>query len=243
MHNRKGEGGGARPHSLLPGCTGCSRTSSGWRSRLSRVPPQAHPSLPRRVRVPLEPAATLPIGVRYVERGRDKKNRYRIFSQRWRARSASPAPGGALKISSTLRRAAGSGRSPVTTMVVSSTRSFTSANSSAARRVVGMQADAAVRGRPAEMRDLVGAVDGVAAVEEDRIGHRRPVVFAREPFARQPLRLVGAVGRAVAHARGRHRPFVARRAIDRDRRGAAPFCPRSRRCRPWRAQGRRTARR
>src|SRR5450759_63134 len=37
------------------------------------------------------------------------------------------------------------------------------------RGVLRMQADAAMRGRPAEMRDLVAAMDGVAAIEEDRI--------------------------------------------------------------------------
>src|SRR5664279_396276 len=35
--------------------------------------------------------------------------------------------------------------------------------------VLRMQADAAMRGRAAEMRDLVAAVDGIAFVEEDRI--------------------------------------------------------------------------
>ena len=89
--------------------------------------------------------------------------------------------------------------------------------------VLRMQADAAMRGRAAEMRDLVAAVDGVAAVEEDRIGHRRPVVFAREPFALEPLRPVGAVRRAIAPARGRHRPFVAGRAVDRDRQALRRF--------------------
>src|SRR5579859_2297391 len=39
------------------------------------------------------------------------------------------------------------------------------------RGIAGMQPDAAVRGRRTQAPDLVAAVDGVAAVEEDRMRH------------------------------------------------------------------------
>ena len=38
------------------------------------------------------------------------------------------------------------------------------------RGIAGIEPHAAVRRRPAELRDVVGAVDGIAAVEEDRMG-------------------------------------------------------------------------
>jgi len=79
-----------------------------------------------------------------------------------------------------------------------------------------MEADAPMRGRPAEMRDLVAAMDSVALIKKYRIGHRWPIVFAREPFARQPLRPVAAIRRAVAPARGRHWPSVAAGAVNLD---------------------------
>src|ERR1700749_1440580 len=46
--------------------------------------------------------------------------------------------------------------------------------------VAGMQAYAAVRRRPAKLGGVVAAVDGKTAVEEDRVRHRRIVVFVRE---------------------------------------------------------------
>jgi hypothetical protein len=45
------------------------------------------------------------------------------------------------------------------------------------RRIGGMQPDAAMRGRTAEARNLVAAVDREAAVEEDGMRHRRVVIF------------------------------------------------------------------
>ena len=49
------------------------------------------------------------------------------------------------------------------------------------RGIVGMQPDAAVGGRAAKLVDLITAMDRKAAMEEDRMRHRRIVVFAREP--------------------------------------------------------------
>src|SRR5690606_24654804 len=46
-------------------------------------------------------------------------------------------------------------------------------------RMGRVEADAAGRGWTAEPADLVRPVDGVVAVVEDRIGHRRVVVAAR----------------------------------------------------------------
>src|ERR1700730_15035084 len=47
--------------------------------------------------------------------------------------------------------------------------------------VVRVETHAAVRGRSAQPRDFVSAVNGVAAMEENRIRHRRIVIQAREP--------------------------------------------------------------
>lgn len=41
-----------------------------------------------------------------------------------------------------------------------------------------MQPDAAMRGRAAEPGNLVAAVNGEAAMEEDRVRHRRVVIDA-----------------------------------------------------------------
>jgi hypothetical protein len=70
-----------------------------------------------------------------------------------------------------------------------------------------VQADAAMRGRAAERADGGGAVDGIAAAEEHRIGHRA-TIFARIPAALEPGRAVDAIGRAEALAPGRDRPVV-----------------------------------
>ena len=43
------------------------------------------------------------------------------------------------------------------------------------RSVAGIEPHTAVRGRAAEMRNLVAAVDGEAAIEENRMRHRRIV--------------------------------------------------------------------
>src|SRR5262245_17097917 len=59
-------------------------------------------------------------------------------------------------------------------------------------------------------------MDGVAAVEEDRVRHRRVVVFAREPAARHHLRTEDAARRAEAATPRRYRPAIARLAVDRD---------------------------
>src|SRR5215510_9355879 len=70
--------------------------------------------------------------------------------------------------------------------------------------------------RTAEPRDLVAAVDGEAAMEKDRIRHRRVVVLAREPGARESLRTERAGGRAEAMPSGGHQPAVARLAVHQD---------------------------
>ena len=57
-----------------------------------------------------------------------------------------------------------------------------------------------MRGRTTEAVDLVAAVDRIAAVEKDRVWHGRVVVFLREPRFFHSLRLIGAIGRAVARA-------------------------------------------
>ena len=58
--------------------------------------------------------------------------------------------------------------------------------------VAGMQAYAAVRRRPAKLGNVVAAVDGKTAVEEDRVRHRRIVVFVREPLRRHGPRMEDA---------------------------------------------------
>src|SRR4029077_13551965 len=80
--------------------------------------------------------------------------------------------------------------------------------------VLWMQSDAAVRCRTAEMSDLVTAVNGVTAIEENRIRHRRPIVFARKTFPRQPLGAIASIRRAVSPARRRNRPLIAQRTAD-----------------------------
>src|SRR4029077_17001178 len=65
-----------------------------------------------------------------------------------------------------------------------------------------MQAHAAVRRRPAELGDVVAAVDGETAVEEDRVRHRRVVVFAREPARRHGPRMKDAGRRPEAGPAG-----------------------------------------
>ena len=80
-----------------------------------------------------------------------------------------------------------------------------------------MQTDAAVRRRTAKVRDLVAAVDGVTTAEEDRVRHRRPVVLAGKPFARQPFGPVAAVRRPIASACRRNGPLGSLCAVDFDR--------------------------
>ena len=82
------------------------------------------------------------------------------------------------------------------------------------RGVLGMESDAAVRSRPAETADLVAAMYGVAAVEEDRVWHGRIVICSRKPRPLQPLRTIGAAGCPVSGSARGHDKMVARRAID-----------------------------
>src|SRR5580698_288685 len=69
-------------------------------------------------------------------------------------------------------------------------------------RMRGVQPDAAVRGGTAEPGDIVGAMNGEAVIEENRVRHRRVVIFAREIAAHHRLRVVDAARRAVAVATG-----------------------------------------
>jgi hypothetical protein len=64
-----------------------------------------------------------------------------------------------------------------------------------------MQPDAAVGGRAPEIFDLVGAVDGVAAEEEDRVGHGRAAIDRGAVIADHGGRLEGADRRAIAGPR------------------------------------------
>src|SRR5436305_11705049 len=48
------------------------------------------------------------------------------------------------------------------------------------RGMMWMQPHAAVRGGAAEPRQLIGAVNGKAVIEEDRMRHRRIVIFRSE---------------------------------------------------------------
>jgi hypothetical protein len=66
--------------------------------------------------------------------------------------------------------------------------------------VLGVQPDAAVGRRAAQRLDVGAAVDGVAAVEENRMGHRRHVVFARVIFLGHALDPVGSARRVIALA-------------------------------------------
>ena len=64
------------------------------------------------------------------------------------------------------------------------------------------KADAAVRGGAPEPAHGIGAMDGVAAVEEDRVRHRRHRVFARVMHPAQALRTKLSARRAVPLAPG-----------------------------------------
>src|SRR3954454_14036648 len=57
-------------------------------------------------------------------------------------------------------------------------------------RVRGAQADATVTRRTAKLADGGRAVDGKSAVEEQRVRHRRHVIFARTPHALHALHIV-----------------------------------------------------
>ena len=83
--------------------------------------------------------------------------------------------------------------------------------------VLRIEPHATVRGRAAEMGDFVAAVDSEAAIKEDRMRHRRIVIFAREPTSRQHFRMIGAGRRDMAAPRRRYGPVVARHAVDAHR--------------------------
>src|SRR5580700_3961672 len=87
--------------------------------------------------------------------------------------------------------------------------------------VVRIEPYATVRGRSAEPRDFVSAVNGVAAMEENRIRHRRIVIEPRKPAPRHHLRVIGAGRRDVALPGGRDPPVIARHAVDADLHGLA----------------------
>src|SRR5262245_56438395 len=65
-----------------------------------------------------------------------------------------------------------------------------------------------MRSGPAETRGLIAAVDRIAFIEENRIRHRRPIVFARKPLALESLRPIAAVRCVVTPAPRRHRPAI-----------------------------------
>src|SRR5690242_888450 len=79
-----------------------------------------------------------------------------------------------------------------------------------------MQPDAAMRCGATEIFGFVGAVNGVAAEEEDRIGHRRAAIDRRGMIAEDAGRPECADWRAVARPCGRHPPRIARYAVDKD---------------------------
>ena len=54
-------------------------------------------------------------------------------------------------------------------------------------RIIRMKPHAAVGGRLAQFLDRCGAVNGVTAMIENRMGHRRHIVFARMPHFFQTL--------------------------------------------------------
>ena len=84
------------------------------------------------------------------------------------------------------------------------------------RGIGGVKPDAAMRGGAAKPGNLVAAMDRIAALEEDRVRHRRIIVLAGEPSSLQPGGGICSVRRAVAGAPRRNRPVVPRRAVDRD---------------------------
>ena len=70
------------------------------------------------------------------------------------------------------------------------------------------QAYAAVRDGAPERMDRIRAVDGSAAMKEDRVRHRRVIVFARVPVLRHPDRAERSFWRGVFGAAGRYLPRV-----------------------------------
>lgn len=104
--------------------------------------------------------------------------------------------------------------------------------------LAGREADAAVRGRAPERREVGGAVDGVAgAGEEDGVGHRRVVPFPREMGAGHALRPVAAVRRVVPGLARRDRPGEARLPVHADRHGLRVLVDPDQHVRPRGAEG------
>jgi hypothetical protein len=79
----------------------------------------------------------------------------------------------------------------------------------------GVQPDAAMGCRSAEPAHILGAVNGVAAIEEHRIRHRRVLILAGIVHPLQILRTEAAARRVIAAPSGRHLPDRIGPAIDR----------------------------
>src|SRR5215210_2348084 len=73
-----------------------------------------------------------------------------------------------------------------------------------------------MRCRPPEIARLVRAMDGVAAVEENRMRHWRAAVDSRAVPYRERLRAEGSDRRAITGSGRRDRPGIARAPIDID---------------------------
>ena len=69
-----------------------------------------------------------------------------------------------------------------------------------------MQPDAAMRCGPAEAFHIIGAVNGITAVKENRMWHRRIVVLSRFLIDMHSRRPIAADWRSVRLAPGRDRP-------------------------------------
>jgi len=76
---------------------------------------------------------------------------------------------------------------------------------------------------PAETAQVVGAVNGEAVIEEDRVRHRRIVILLREPASRHHLRRKHAARRAIAAATGGDRPGIACLPVDAHRHALRGF--------------------
>src|SRR5262245_6578762 len=78
----------------------------------------------------------------------------------------------------------------------------------------GVQPDAAMRSRRAEAAHILGPMNGVTAIEEHRVRHRRVVIFARIMHPLQIFRTEAAARRIIAPFGGRHLPDRIGPAID-----------------------------
>jgi len=83
-------------------------------------------------------------------------------------------------------------------------------------RILRIEADAAMRGRAPEMPNIIGAVDRVSALEEDRVRHGGVMVFARSVKAVEGRWTIRSGWRAIAAARRRNRPSALQNAIHID---------------------------